>query len=360
MKAMNTLNPNGGNGERKQEFSKFVTKPDVRDGIVARLGGDVRMASRLISTIISVVSGNEKLQECDYNSILTAALYGEVGMGLSLALGEYGIIPYGKVAKFQLQVNGLKQLAIRSKAYAKIDCFEVYQGEFKGRDPRTREPIFQWIEDEDAKLNLPIVGYYAFYVLNDANNNFFNCVYWSHEKILKHADRYSPAFKLDKYRDLLAGKLSAEEVEKLQGSKQKKGSSPWYANPNEEAHIKMCKKTVLKQLLNDGLAPKSIQDILIEDDAVESEDDFGLTPEMPNFDTDAATGEVISTAKEVKDGAGSVEKQDAADNADAQKPKRRGRPPKTETTQEEPEAPDAQDDDALASFFGDDLGGDAV
>ena len=333
MKAVNSLVQ----GNKPKSFALFINDDKVKKGIIDRLGGDVQAASRLIATISAAVAGNEKLQACDYGSIVTAALTGEVGMNLSYALGEYGIIPYGNVAKCQIQVNGLKQLCIRSKAYAKIDCFDVREGEFLGRDPKTREPIFKWIEDEEARLELPIVGYYALYMLDTSYNNFFQCLYWSHEQILRHADRYSPGFSLDKYRDLLDGKLSADEVIKLQGNKQKKGSSPWYANPNEEAHMKMCKKTVLKQLLNDGLAPKSIREVIAEDDEIEA----GGETEESYFNDDTTGITVVESTGEVIDAP--VSDSDAEPTTDTQDaPKVRQKRTRRAT----------EDDEAISNFFG--------
>lgn len=285
---------------KPSSFTAFINSDAVKRGIIDRLGGDVQMAARLISTINSTVSASEKLQECDYGSIVTAALHGEIGMNLSLALGQYGIIPYGKKASYQLQVNGLQQLCIRSKAYSKVKVYEVREGEFVGRDPMTRDPIFKWLDDEDKRLELPIVGYYAFYQLSSEFNNFFNCLYWSHEKILRHADRYSAGFNLETYRKLLAGELSPAEVEKLQGTKNKKGSSPWYANPDDDPHIKMCKKTVLKQLLNDGFAPKSIQEVIIEDNYAESHGG-DIIHEDDAFFVDNSTGEVIESTATAAD-----------------------------------------------------------
>ncbi len=296
MKVNNTL---VGKPQEKQTFQSFINSEKVKNTIVDRLGGDIQLASRLIATVSSVVAENDKLRNCDYGSIVREVLKGEVGMNLSLALGQYAIIPYGSVAKYQIMVSGLKQLCIRSKAYANIGCFDVREGEYKGRDPRTRDPIFKWVENDDERLNLPIVGYYAFYMLNEENNNFFRCIYWTHEQILRHADRYSPGFDLETYRKLLAGELPPEEVEKLQGTKKKKGSSPWYAAPDDMPHMKMCEKTVLKQLLNDGLAPKSIQEVIAEDDYTERHeapvihgDDVFFSDDAPIIPTDS-NGEII-------------------------------------------------------------------
>lgn len=240
----------GGFDDRGVKFTTFINGNAVKKLLEQSLGGP-QAAAQVTSTLISQVSANPALQQSQPMTILSAALRGEIGMGLSLVLGDYAIIPYKDQASFQLQVNGLKRLCLNSKAYKKINCYDVREGEFKGRDPMTREPIIAWIEDDDLREQLPIVGYYAFYILNEDYNSFSNSIYWSHDKILRHAERYSKAFKRDQYEALLRGDIKGWDAEKL------RRGSPWYGEPNDEAHMKMCKKTVLKQLLGDGFAPKS-------------------------------------------------------------------------------------------------------
>lgn len=249
--------------DRGKKFTTFVNSNAIKNLLSQSLGGP-QAAAQVTATLISQVSANQKLQQCQPMTILAAALRGEIGMGLSLVMGDYAIIPYGDQAQFQLQVNGLKRLCMNSNAYKKINCFDVREGEFKGRDPMTREPIFEWKDDEERE-QLPIVGYYAFYVLSDAYNGFTSTVYWSYDKILNHADRYSKAFDRKKYESLLAGKITGWDAEKL------RRGSPWYDEPTGEAHMKMCKKTVFKQLLGDGLAPKSaaLAQAIASDDAME-------------------------------------------------------------------------------------------
>lgn len=249
-------------GNQKITFSSFINSQSVR-GMIEKSVKDPQTAASLVSTLISVVSSNEKLKQCDGNSIIAAALRGEVGMGLSLALGQYAIVPYGDKASFQIQERGLRQLAIRSGKYDDLDVFEVRQGEYEGRDERTGKPRFKWIEDEDDREQRPIIGYYAYYILNAANNHFYNCVYWTHDKILRHADRYSKAFDLAKYNDLIAGKLSKSDAEYL------RSGSPWYDLPDSVPHQKMCKKTVMKQLLSDGSAPMQVRDMIFADNLEE-------------------------------------------------------------------------------------------
>ena len=251
--------------DRGKKFTTFINGTAIKNLLTQSLGGP-QAAAQVTSTLISQVSQNEKLQKCKPMTILAAALRGEVGMGLSLVLGDYAIIPYGDQASFQLQVNGLKRLCLNSRAYAKVDVFDVREGEFRGRDPVTREPIIQWIEDEDEREQLPIVGYYAFYKLNEQYNGFTSTLYWSYEKILKHARRYSKAVDWDKFDQLRAGKITGGQADWL------RRGSPWYGDPTDESHMKMCKKTMIKQLLGDGFAPKSttLQNALAADNAEES------------------------------------------------------------------------------------------
>lgn len=250
--------------DRGKKFTTFVNSNAIKNLLSQSLGGP-QAAAQVTATLISQVSANPKLQQCQPMTILAAALRGEIGMGLSLVMGDYAIIPYGDQAQFQLQVNGLKRLCMNSNAYKKINCFDVREGEFLGRDPVTREPVFQWKDDEERE-QLPIIGYYAFYILNDAYNGFTSTIYWPYEKILNHASRYSKAFDRDKYKNLLEGKITGWEAEKL------RRGSPWYDEPTGEAHMKMCKKTVFKQLLGDGLAPKSaaLAQAIASDDAMEA------------------------------------------------------------------------------------------
>lgn len=251
---VNRQAPQGGNmnafDDRGQKFTTFINTNAVKNLLTQSLGGP-QAAAQLTSTLISQVSANDRLKQCQPMTILSAALRGEIGMGLSITLGDYAIVPYKETASFQLQVNGLKRLCLNSKAYRNIGCFEVREGEFKGRDPMTRDPIIQWIEDDDQREQLPIVGYYAFYVLNDTYNGFTKGIYWTHDAILRHADRYSKAFSLETYKSLLAGKITGWDAQKL------RNGSPWYDDPTALPHMKMCMKTMLKQLLGDGFAPKS-------------------------------------------------------------------------------------------------------
>lgn len=310
--------------QSKPGFTATISGAAVQKMISTALH-DPRRAASFTSTLISLVNSNKKLQECEPASVISAALRGE-GMNLSLALQQYSVVPYGKSANFQLSYKGLSQLATRSGQYQDFGVVDVRQGEYKGKDPKTRQPKFEWIEDDDEREKLPIIGYYGYYQLL---NGFFKRVYWTTDKILNHADRYSKAFDKGRYERLLAGKLSNDDIKAVtrpwdrvaitaeEAAARIREGSPWYDDPTSEAHMKMCKKTVLLQMLGDGTAPLSLEmsTAMKEDQAVESggefisdndprivsanapktEDDFAQNMNPP---VDTETGEIVATMDE--------------------------------------------------------------
>jgi len=238
--------------QERLTFSEAVNGDKLRNLIQNTLK-DPQRSANFASTLISIVASDDKLKDCDPGSVVAAALRGE-GMGLSLALDHYSIVAYGKTAAYQTGYKGFSQLATNSGYYIDFDAYDVREGEYKGRDPKTRRPIVEWIEDEDEREKLPVSGIYAFFELQ---NGFFKAIYWSYDKILNHADKYAQAFNRETYEKFISGELDKTDpkmAQKLRGK-----VSPWYAPPLSEEHLKMCKKTVLMQLLNSGKAPLSTQ-----------------------------------------------------------------------------------------------------
>ena len=303
MRATNSITQSA---QPKKGFTATISGTAVQNMIMQSLK-DPRRAASFTSTLISVVNGSKQLQNCNPASIISAALRGE-GMNLSLALGHYSIVPYGENANYQLSYKGLAQLATRSGQYTDFGVFDVREGEYKGVNPRTRQPIIEWLDDS-VRENLPLEGFYGFYELQ---NGFFKAIYWSHEKILNHADRYSKAFSKAKYDRLLSGKMEKAEADKL------RSGTPWYDEPLSEAHMKMCKKTVLIQLLNDGTAPLSLEmssamkedaaqeksgELIYDNDPVVQHmnapiEETNVVAESDAVVVDTDTGEVINTGKE--------------------------------------------------------------
>lgn len=285
-----------GNVPQKQPFPTVINSPSIR-GMIEKSLGDPRRAASFVSTLISTVSSNEKLAECRPESIISAALKGEA-MDLSLQLQQFSIVPYGDTANYQLSYKGLSQLATRSGQYLDFGVFDVREGEYKGKDNRTRQPIIEWLDD-DVREGLPLAGFYGFYELK---NGFFKSIYWTHEKILKHADRYSKAFSKEKYEQLIAGKLKKEEADKL------KSGTPWYGDPLSEEHMKMCRKTILMQMLGDGTAPLSIemQQAINNEVVLENTDNGIIYEDDPLIAKAKAAKESVKTESDVVDSTATV------------------------------------------------------
>ncbi len=217
--------------------------------------------------------------------------------------------------------------------YEDIDCVEIREGKVEGRDRRTGKPIINLAkyETDDERLSHPIVGYYGYFSLK---SSVFRYEYWPMDRLLRHADRYSKAFSYEKFKAMQSGEMNPKDVEKLLNG------SPWY-DPNG-GQDRMCRKTILRQLLNSGYAPLSpeVKTQLMEEASAEDE---GMIPDMPMPErTVASTGEVVETAP------AAVEAHQETVEGDAGMVM----PPKAEKTAEAPQK--GQDDgmDYAATFFG--------
>lgn len=247
-------------------FSSFLVQK--KKGIIPVLGENA--ATRFIAAVTAAVSTNPSLNDCDYTSLLSGALLGEsFKLAHSPALGQYYLVPFNDKkagvtkAQFILGVKGWKTLALRSNQYRKIFAIPVKQGEFKGLDPLTSEPIIRFISDFETRETLPVVGYYAYYELL---NGYSQSLYWTYEYALNHADRYSQAFSVNAVNTDKLSKVSYADYKlgKYPKKDEWKYSSFWYKNFDEMA----CGK-VLKKLLSDG-APLSLemQNAITADDHV--------------------------------------------------------------------------------------------
>lgn len=145
-----------------------------------------RDGAKFITSLISLVSNNPMLAECEHSTILSSALLGEsLKLSPSPQLGQYYMVPFNdnkngrKVAQFQIGYKGYIQLAMRSGQYRDLDVIEVREGEYKGKDAFTGKARVEFIEDDNERLKLPIIGYFAYFELL---NGFRKSIYWTKEK----------------------------------------------------------------------------------------------------------------------------------------------------------------------------------
>lgn len=258
--------------QQKMPFSVAVNTPSMQKLIANALHDPARCA-RFTASIVSAVSVNQALQNCDRNTVISGALLGEsLNLSPSPQLGQYYLVPFNNKkkgmqdAQFVLGYKGYVQLALRSGQYKSINVEIVKQGEYKGRDPMTGDPRFQFLEDDDEWERLPVIGYMASF---EYLNGFRKVLYWSKEKMMNHADRYSAAFSRKAYENLIAGNIPQGEMWKY--------SSFWYKDFDS-----MAKKTMLRQLISKwGIMSTDMQSAYESDSRVIDETESGqLVPQV--------------------------------------------------------------------------------
>ena len=258
--------------QQKMPFSVAVNTPSMQKLIANALHDPARCA-RFTASIVSAVSVNQALQNCDRNTVISGALLGEsLNLSPSPQLGQYYLVPFNNKkkgmqdAQFVLGYKGYVQLALRSGQYKSINVEIVKHGEYKGRDPMTGDPRFQFLEDDDEWERLPVIGYMASF---EYLNGFRKVLYWSKEKMMNHADRYSAAFSRKAYENLIAGNIPQGEMWKY--------SSFWYKDFDS-----MAKKTMLRQLISKwGIMSTDMQSAYESDSRVIEETESGqLVPQV--------------------------------------------------------------------------------
>lgn len=185
---------------QKQTFSAFLAQDAMKKKINEMVGGE--KGQQFVTSIISAVSTNPQLAECDNASIVSAALLGQaLNLSPSPQLGQYYMVPFNdnkrgcKVAQFQIGYKGYIQLAIRSGQYKKLNVLAIKEGELKKYDPLNEEIEVELIENEEEREKATTIGYYAMF---EYLNGFRKTIYWSKEKMEAHALKYSMGYRAKK------------------------------------------------------------------------------------------------------------------------------------------------------------------
>lgn len=263
---------------QKVGLTAYLTQDAVKKQINKVVGG--KNGTRFVSSIISAVQTTPALQECTNPSILNAALLGEaLNLSPSPQLGQFYMVPFKnkkkgcKEAQFQLGYKGYIQLAIRSGYYKKLNVLPIKTGELVSFNPLDEEIEVDLIKNDIERENTPTAGYYAMF---EYENGFKKAMYWSKEKMLTHADKYSQAFNSKSLKLLEKGKISEEDMWKY--------SSFWYKDFDG-----MAMKTMLRQLISKwGIMSIELQTALDKDMAVINEDGTPDYVENETFDGEEA------------------------------------------------------------------------
>lgn len=249
---MNTLatqnTPKNSIVQKKPTFSNFLTSEGVKAKINEVIGG--KDGQRFITSVISAVSINPTLADCDHGTIFSAAMLGEaLKLSPSPQLGQFYMVPFNdkkkkcKVAQFQLGYKGYIQLAIRSGQYKKLNVLAIKEGELIRYNPLDEEIEVNLIPDEEDREDAKTIGYYAMF---EYINGFRKTMYWSKAKMLTHADKYSQAFSINATGGQYPKVSFADyETGKVKDADMWQYSSFWYKDFDGMAF-----KTMLRQLIS--------------------------------------------------------------------------------------------------------------
>lgn len=272
--------------KKEQKFSAVINSPAYMTAINNTLKEPAR-ANRFVASIVSAVNTTPALQECTPATIITAALLGEaLNLSPSPQLGQFYLVPFKQKEKkdrngniisqactnatFVLGYKGYIQLAIRSGQYKKLNVLPIKQGELISFNPLDEEITVNLIQDETVRENTETIGYYAMF---EYVNGFKKAIYWTKEKMMAHADKYSAAFSRQAYMNLLSGKIPQNELWKY--------SSFWYKDFDG-----MAMKTMLRQLISKwGIMSSEMEKAYNSDTAVLNNDgtaEYVDSPSMVN------------------------------------------------------------------------------
>ena len=147
-------------------------------------------APQFISSVESLVNADQNLQRAFYEAPMTviqsALKAATFDLPIEPSLGYAYIVPFNNYkdgqkrmeANFIIGYKGMEQLCLRTGAYSRVpDAVDVRQGERIRYDRLTGDAEFKWIEDEDEREKLPIIGYAGYFRLkNGAEKNIYMTV----------------------------------------------------------------------------------------------------------------------------------------------------------------------------------------
>lgn len=167
-----------------QKFKGIINAPSVQEQFNNALKDG---ASLFIASLIDIYSNDKYLQKCQPQAVIMEALKAAtLKLPINKSLGFAYIVPYGNDPQFQIGYKGYIQLAMRTGQYKYINADLVFEGELKKHDKLTGELDLSGEATSDK-----VIGYFAHI---ETVNGFKKTLYWSVEKVIAHAKRYSKSY----------------------------------------------------------------------------------------------------------------------------------------------------------------------
>ena len=251
-------------------LSNFLNSDNIKAKFIEVLG-DKDKGVAFVTSILSVVNSNGQLANADQNSLYTSALMAAtLDLPINPSIGHSFLVPfntkqsdgtYKVMVQFQISAKGLKQLAMRSGQFLKMNDSDVREGEIESIDRMTGEIKFNWIQEDKERLSKPVVGYVSYFKLV---NGFESTFYMTKAEVENHAKTFSQTYK-------------------------RYGTGLW-----KDMFDKMASKTVIKlHLSKDAPLSTSVQKALVSDQAVIKNDNF-INEETVDVETQYVDNEEVA------------------------------------------------------------------
>ena len=241
-------------------ITNYLSNPQIQNYLKEVIGNN---KEKFVTNLVSTTNQNKQLQKCTNVSLMSGALAATtLNLNLNASFGYAYLVPFKNnkatkergydvyEAQFQIGYKGYIQLALRTGEYQKINAIPVYKSQFRAWNSLTEEIIldeFDNFEDDE------IIGYVSYFRLN---NGFEKTIFWSIDKMRKHADTYSQAFSMEISEQIKQGKIPEKDMWKY--------SSYWYKDFDG-----MALKTMIRQMLSKwGILSEELQKAIEDDQSV--------------------------------------------------------------------------------------------
>ena len=175
-----------------QMMSSLLDSEKMRGRFEELLG---KRTPQFVSSMVTLINASEDLQEAFRNnpmsviqSCLKAASF---DLPIDPSLGYAHIVPFRvhgvMTATSILGWKGMHQMAIRTGVYRAINVVDVREGELRSYNRLTEEAEIEFVEDDEEREKLPVVGYIGCYRLI---NGFEKTVYMTVEQIKAHEKKH--------------------------------------------------------------------------------------------------------------------------------------------------------------------------
>ncbi|WP_342256234.1 recombinase RecT [Spiroplasma endosymbiont of Poecilobothrus nobilitatus] len=189
---------------------EFLRTYKANDWIKSKFSNENEIA-RFKSNIVAISNSNELLQKAYPKTIMTACYQGVLlNLPMERQFGYAYVVPYNtkitrningreiqewiNQAQFQMGYKGYIQLAQISGQYLDMSVSDVRTGELVNYD-RLKGTSFNWIQNEDKREKLSIIGYVAYFKMV---NGFEKTLYMTKEQMENHFIKYSKTYAKNK------------------------------------------------------------------------------------------------------------------------------------------------------------------